>query len=137
VRKDAPSIQEQSLDVVRQRNLKILAAEADARWAAKGSLLERPKEARLPISADVARGENVVVEVANASSGFVQEAESAKTELAESQVQDVTRLSSNKRPADQQEEKTPTKDPWKRARGGPSEEWQPKAWDGNMSAGKR
>lgn len=28
-------------------------------------------------------------------------------------------------------------DPWKRARGGPSEEWQPKAWDPNAAATKR
>lgn len=28
-------------------------------------------------------------------------------------------------------------DPWKKARGGPSEEWQPAAWDPNASAARR
>lgn len=36
------------------------------------------------------------------------------------------------------EEKKYKDDPWKKARGGPSEEWQPKAWDPNdMPAAKR
>ncbi|KAF2674823.1 hypothetical protein BT63DRAFT_21488 [Microthyrium microscopicum] len=47
-RRDPPSIQEQQMDVVRQERMKVLAAEADAKWAAKDSYLEMPAQAPTP-----------------------------------------------------------------------------------------
>jgi NADH:ubiquinone oxidoreductase subunit len=43
-RPDPPSLTEQSQDLVRQRNLKILAAQADERWNAKKSYLDAPAD---------------------------------------------------------------------------------------------
>ena len=41
-RNEAPTIQEQQYDVIRQQNMKQLAAAADARWASEQSLLKKP-----------------------------------------------------------------------------------------------
>ena len=112
----------------------MLAAQADARWAAKGSLLERPKGA--PVQQRLERG-RVAAEV----SGEESEAMSAETEDKRSRaVEDGTRREAvGKGPAvaEREENKILGDDPWKQARGGPSEEWQPKAWDGNIPAVKR
>jgi hypothetical protein len=45
-RREPPSIAEQSQDLIRQENLKVLSAQADARWAAKPSFLDKPGEGR-------------------------------------------------------------------------------------------
>jgi NADH dehydrogenase [ubiquinone] 1 alpha subcomplex assembly factor 2 len=45
-REAAPTVEEQSLDVFRQRQLKQLAAAADARWAAQDSFLVAPSVAK-------------------------------------------------------------------------------------------
>ena len=51
-RSDPPSLTEQSQDLVRQEQLKILAARADARWAAKPSYLDGPeRQQALPATA--------------------------------------------------------------------------------------
>jgi hypothetical protein len=42
-REAAPTIPEQAADLQRQREIKILAAQADARWNAKASFLDMPK----------------------------------------------------------------------------------------------
>ncbi|KAG9248656.1 hypothetical protein BJ878DRAFT_326387 [Calycina marina] len=105
VREDAPTIQEQHMDLVRQRNLKVLAAQADARWAAKGSLLDGPGM----MSGRVERGGDVLDGVTKAENKIPEK-------------------------NDNNQEKG---DPWKQARGGPSEEWQPKAWDANIPASQR
>jgi NADH dehydrogenase [ubiquinone] 1 alpha subcomplex assembly factor 2 len=45
-REEAPTLEEQRLDVLRQQRMKVLAAEADARWAGKESFLVAPVERR-------------------------------------------------------------------------------------------
>ena len=45
MRPDPPTLAEQQADVTRQQELKILARAADERWAAKPSVLDRPKNA--------------------------------------------------------------------------------------------
>lgn len=42
-RRDPPSLDEQKGDVVRQEQMKYLAAEADARWEAKPRVMEAPR----------------------------------------------------------------------------------------------
>jgi NADH dehydrogenase [ubiquinone] 1 alpha subcomplex assembly factor 2 len=43
-RPNAPSLEEQQMDIIRQRRIKALASEADARWAAKPSFLVAPAQ---------------------------------------------------------------------------------------------
>ena len=114
----------------------MLAAQADARWEAKGSLLDRPKGA--PVPEKLERGPVA----AHTLSGEEREAVSIDKEEEElferSRVSDGTRQTSEEKPVGTAEEnKISAGDPWKQARGGPSEEWQPQAWDGNIPAAKR
>ncbi|KAH8597911.1 hypothetical protein B0O99DRAFT_70060 [Bisporella sp. PMI_857] len=128
VRQEPPSIQEQTMDVIRQRNLKVLAAQADARWEAKGSFLEKPKQARVSLPGDLERGEigEQDVAVSNKMGGVAAKNSNATR-------QQVGEASGAKRP----EVVKQADDPWKQARRGPSEEWQPQSWDGNLTAVKR
>ncbi|KAK4232046.1 NADH-ubiquinone oxidoreductase assembly factor N7BML [Podospora fimiseda] len=123
-RNDPPSLTEQTQDVLRQERMKILAAQADARWAAKPGYVDAPsesKEIRKPqlvgggMLEKEEQGQNggaVVVEGKEEGEVLKEQRQKAWKEMKESQ---------GKIPAQ--------KDPWKRAAaGGPSEEWQPKAW---------
>ncbi|KAI0016295.1 hypothetical protein F4780DRAFT_783351 [Xylariomycetidae sp. FL0641] len=108
-RERVPSLNEQAADVARQERLKVLAAEADARWEAKPSLLDHPGQAK------------------------GQPVPPLNTEKTQPQEQRAVKEGQEKEEetAAQKERQTPTTpkdDPWKRARGGPSEGWQPEAW---------
>ncbi|KAI9055343.1 hypothetical protein LZ554_000302 [Drepanopeziza brunnea f. sp. 'monogermtubi'] len=146
-RSEPPSLTEQSQDVVRQRNLKILAAQADARWAAKPSFLDTPErsqplpamEVKDPGGYESVQERREAVGVPETEEGNVQTGE----EAMRMQVPDGTRHDFRKTPEPEnkrlEDEKAPKKeekkeDPWKKARGGPSEEWQPQTWGGNVSA---
>lgn len=48
-RDNAPTLEEQQGDVVRQARMKQLAAAADARWEAKPRMMDAPGEQRLPV----------------------------------------------------------------------------------------
>ncbi|RDW85712.1 hypothetical protein BP5796_04037 [Coleophoma crateriformis] len=123
-REQPPSLTEQSQDLVRQRNLKILAAEADRRWREKPSFLDRPGAQRSglldrfdPASAVHAP---VSAPVLNAAMGPQQSSSSPPVQRTE-----------------EKKEKNVEDDPWKKARGGPSEDWQPQAWDPNHTVAAR
>lgn len=135
-RDQPPTLTEQSQDLVRQQHLKVLAAQADARWAAKPSYLDapghdpgRPLPSReVPDSQE--RPQNGVVSA-------IHENEGVKTTVGRGLNDQVAEKNKNHRDfVDDQPIKEPMKqkkapvkdDPWKKARGGPSEEWQPKAW---------
>lgn len=149
-RQNPPSLTEQSQDIVRQTNLKILAAEADARWAAKPSFLNAPdqndklQQAKYPM----AQGRHIQ------QTDYTKDLRSA----VESRLQDLPRPAElvdkpregaeagdqekNRHPNRRQETREPgmskpAEDPWKQARGGPSEGWQPRPWDGNLAAPRR
>ncbi|KAF2020962.1 hypothetical protein BU24DRAFT_404022 [Aaosphaeria arxii CBS 175.79] len=47
-RYDPPSLAEQRADIARQERIKLLAAQADARWAAKESALDKPDQEQQP-----------------------------------------------------------------------------------------
>lgn len=137
---------------MRQRNLKVLAAEADARWAAKPSFLNAPQKdddnfqrtkhlmdegAHTPSTKS-----SDTKEVRNAIRHRFEESPQ-RTELGnnlggaaggnlKSKSSDITRQETGK-----DERSKPAEDPWKQARGGPSEGWQPRTWDGNTAAPKR
>lgn len=86
--------------------LKQLARLADERWASKPSFLDKPKEQPRPATLPRDPG------------GWAEQTEPDEKEGVRNAVGT---------PAEIQE--TAKKDnPWKRQRGGPSEEWQPEAW---------
>jgi NADH dehydrogenase [ubiquinone] 1 alpha subcomplex assembly factor 2 len=130
-RKEAPSIAEQSQDMVRQEQLKILAARADQR----ASVLDAPGHVRgQPVPAlgtQMAHSE----EGTGMSPGRTSvvddttEPESVGDKIPESAMRTDTVRESKK--------KEETEDPWKKAQGGPSEQWQPKAWSGGKAAARR
>ncbi|KAK1756157.1 hypothetical protein QBC47DRAFT_379266 [Echria macrotheca] len=127
-RADPPSIEEQAADVARQERMKVLAAQADARWAAKASLTEPAPQAPgqtlgqpLPaLGRDMADGTG-----SEKLSGRVPKENTGQTaeEPNNGGREDTWRK--------MQREATQVKgpDPWKK--GAPTahgETWQPKAW---------
>jgi len=150
-RMEPPSLTEQSQDLVRQRNLKTLAAEADARWAAKPSFLDAPVKDDTP---------QPVHDLTNQATN-AQYAKSADKKGARSVVggesEDIPRRielnnlgaeadagelkgtdpDTTRREIGKHKRSKPAEDPWKQARGGPSEGWQPRGWDGNLITPRR
>jgi NADH dehydrogenase [ubiquinone] 1 alpha subcomplex assembly factor 2 len=136
---------------VRQENLKTLVAQADARWAAKQSYLDAPRRQPLPSLEVKEPGGNAKVmepqekqgamsAVDGALQNRVQEQERAAGQAVEVgaecegpiQVPDGVRHhfakgAGNNR-STQAKEKKEKEDPWKKARGGPSQEYQPETW---------
>ena len=132
---------------MRQENLKILAAQADARWAAKRSVLDAMEErgrhsaaleGKVPVEyAEVAEAQNqhgvmssidvglkdrVPGESSDAgaeSAGQMQAPDGIRHQFVRGFGHDKSTLEKGKK------EK---QDPWKQARGGPSETWQPESW---------
>jgi NADH dehydrogenase [ubiquinone] 1 alpha subcomplex assembly factor 2 len=135
--------------------LKVLAAEADARWAAKPSFLDAPGQARgqpLPSLEIKDPGRHTTLTGLQNKAGVITaiaeeqdngakrrsiSAGSEETGEQENkmQVPDGRRHDFVKRPGQETRSKEgPQKDkedPWKQARGG--EKWQPAAWDGNKA----
>jgi NADH dehydrogenase [ubiquinone] 1 alpha subcomplex assembly factor 2 len=150
-RADPPSLQEQSQDLVRQEQLKILAAQADARWAAKKSYLDAPGEQRRqPVPAlrlkdpggytEETRPDGRAVDEGSGAEGRLgSSVESSQAEVPQSEMQtpDGKRHPFTRGERARRTIKDKIEDPWKKARGGPSEEWQPQAWDPNTLAVKR
>jgi NADH dehydrogenase [ubiquinone] 1 alpha subcomplex assembly factor 2 len=125
-------LQEQAQDIVRQEQLKILAAKADAKWASKKSYLDAPSKTQpmpaLRVSDATRTGdEGVQVRVED------RNAENVSAETNETQAPEATRhplTGREQRIMEATKEQKEKDDPWKEhARGGPSEEWQPQAWD--------
>ncbi|KAI1422812.1 hypothetical protein F5Y12DRAFT_577965 [Xylaria sp. FL1777] len=126
---DAPSMAEQVSELQRQARMKILAAEADARWEAKPSVLDMPptKTAnRLPGSDE------------RASKSDRQTRGAADEDEVE--IQEAIREDALAHPGKTSSPQTkPIADPWKRPQTGvPGETWQPQAWTPTPTpAGKR
>lgn len=134
-RREPPSLVEQSQDLVRQQNLKVLAAQADARWAAKPSFLDAPQRSQSlpaldPGGAEKLEGGDEPV-LAEARKSATEEIGSAKERRTPGRTFDEKPKQEQRRLKDENEKKD---DPWKNARGGPSEEWQPQQWTGNVAA---
>ncbi|KAI3399384.1 hypothetical protein diail_7111 [Diaporthe ilicicola] len=125
-----PTIPEQHAEVRRQSQMRVLAAEADARWAAKPSLLDADAgsggvsgkpgqlggaaQPRPALESQGAMGVEGGGEAARAGHGTRRDA------VASGEEQQAAAASA--RDAEK-------KDPWKQSRrGGPSEDWQPQAW---------
>jgi NADH dehydrogenase [ubiquinone] 1 alpha subcomplex assembly factor 2 len=167
---------------MRQKNLKVLAAQADARWAAQPSFLDKPGRERgqpLPALGGMQLGGGVrstleakVDGMRSAVGGSLGEGEglkeaespqdAAKLEIgwngevrAQAPMPAVEETPKKEEEVDMQvphhkkhyfnerldgskvKEKKYKEDPWKQARGAPSEEWQPQAWSPNVAATRR
>ncbi|KAF2156082.1 hypothetical protein K461DRAFT_318701 [Myriangium duriaei CBS 260.36] len=131
-RTDAPSVQEQQFDLIRQDRVKQLAAEADARWASQPSFLDAPTKQQPAPAIGV-----------KDPGGYIQQTEPTETEGVRSAVGSPEEVagSTQGRPKDEGKFKGKAKDkgssPFKRPQqGAPGEGWQPQSWSPN-SASKR
>lgn len=121
-----PSIPEQHAEVRRQQQMRLLAAEADARWAAKPSLLEHHAGGEGP--GQVGAGQPLPALGSRGARGGGQGQEEVAI------PEEGTRRDAVASGAEQQQQSTAArdaekKDPWAQSRrGGPSEDWQPQAW---------
>ncbi|KAI9849835.1 MAG: hypothetical protein M1837_000049 [Sclerophora amabilis] len=116
---DAPSIAEQTADLQRQAAVKQLAKEADERWASKPSFLDKPKEQPRPATQIKDPG------------GYAGKTEEDSKEGVRNAVGGAQEMLDKKKSQDQ-------KDPWEKSRSqGPSEGWQPQAWDPQAGAVRR
>ncbi|KAF4472359.1 hypothetical protein FALBO_729 [Fusarium albosuccineum] len=103
-RQEPPTLDEQEGDIVRQVRMRKLAAEADARWEAKPRVMEAPEDEPAPLLSS-AKAAPMKQDV-----GRQQQAPASAKE-AEDEVEN-------------------SDDPWAKAKArGPSESWQPTAWD--------
>ncbi|KAK1721934.1 hypothetical protein BDP67DRAFT_539992 [Colletotrichum lupini] len=111
-REDPPTLEEQTREAFRQERMKVLSAQADARWEAKPRLTDAPgQQTSQPLpSLNTARSQPMAPELEAANTN------AKTTELPEDQAQLATDA-----------KKKYGKDPWAKA-SGPSEGWQPEAW---------
>lgn len=158
-RNEPPSLTEQSQDLVRQRNLKILAAQADARWAAKPTYLDAPDKSQPRPSTRIRgpegyssktdtephleRGTTSLQSGGRLLSGSEMEgthsagegmlSTSVRTQqpgqVGRNSGNEDTRSGEEQRKAVVMAEEKRKDNPWKTSRGGPSEGWQPEAWN--------
>ncbi|KAK3210095.1 hypothetical protein GRF29_44g1679242 [Pseudopithomyces chartarum] len=126
---DAPTIQEQQHEVLRQERIKLLAAQADARWASKPSAVDAPDKQQ-PVhmleSRDQTTGISQPATTTTTSSSTTTRAEPPPS-VTEDSIQEHA-------PPKLKEEKPmqtePKPSPWKpaAAKGNPGDEWQPASW---------
>jgi len=119
----------------------VLAARADARWEAKESYLDAPqRQQRLPGTEVRDRG-GYVGEVDDSGKGVdnlvagVGDVQGESREDRETNREAVNKIEKDKKA--QVREQKEREDPWKKARGGPSEQWQPQSWSGGAAAPRR
>lgn len=121
MRERPPSIQEQHAELQRQHQMKHLAADADARWAAKPRMMDAPGEGNghgQPVPALESRAATR----AGADNKFRKD-EGTDENANVSGEEQIAPLVNSKH------KETGKEDPWKRQpRAGPSEDWQPQAW---------
>ncbi|KAJ4304119.1 hypothetical protein N0V88_001729 [Collariella sp. IMI 366227] len=150
-RSDPPSIAEQQAEVARRARMQVLAAQADARWEAKPRVMEGPTrtgtagmlgvrsrepaldtERRVgPGSATEEKGavEEVVAggEATSKSMGSTDEVALGDQGAVNQREESWQRIQQEAEAKGRKEEEVPN--PWKQTRGGPSEKWQPQAWE--------
>ncbi|KAK5637419.1 hypothetical protein RRF57_013131 [Xylaria bambusicola] len=127
---EPPSMEEQVAELQRQARMKLLAAEADARWEAKPSLLDMP-----PSCPQQALNPTTTAITATTAAAADQRTTSDRRGQIPSNSDQVrSRDFGEKKTSPVQTQNTNTKigdnDPWKQAqqRGAPGETWQPQAW---------
>ncbi|RDL36592.1 uncharacterized protein BP5553_05944 [Venustampulla echinocandica] len=148
-RKNAPSLTEQSQDLVRQENLKILAAQADARWAAKPSVLDAPRQAeRQPLpplrttpGGEIAESEHKLNpgEIGREKVRTDSPGARPAADLSEGSAGNVgkTQAEQNSTAKPEGVKEKAKVDPWKQAPGASTEQWQPQSWGGTTPTPRR
>lgn len=136
-------------DVERQRGMKVLARLADERWKSKPSFLDKPKDGSRqqpgpgtlledkggygapdgpPRVTERSEGDRVVSPVAGEDGrGGLPPLVPHGGDLPEGSG--VVGEGRAERQSEGRRKKAKEKNPWSVNRGGPSEEWQPEAWD--------
>ncbi|KAF6827354.1 NADH-ubiquinone oxidoreductase assembly factor N7BML [Colletotrichum plurivorum] len=111
-REHPPTLEEQAREVRRQERMKMLAAQADARWEAKPRVMDAPGgQTGQPLPAlNTAQSQPVAPEL----------------ERKNEPVEETS--STPPPPTPNTTKKKYGHDPWEKAKGGPSESWQPEAW---------
>ncbi|QPH01826.1 hypothetical protein C2857_006029 [Epichloe festucae Fl1] len=118
MRAEPPSLEEQSGDVVRQQRMKHLAAEADARWAAKPRVMEDA----VTTSALGARGPLPPTNV----EATMLESEPDPGAGAGAGARDTEKKQQQRK----RKKSAELNDAWAKAKAqGPGENWQPTAWN--------
>jgi NADH dehydrogenase [ubiquinone] 1 alpha subcomplex assembly factor 2 len=132
---EPPSLAEQQADVVRQAQMKMLAAQADARWAAKPSMLDAPNKQQ-PIQPLESRDQDSGIRQMNVDQDVRDRAQPPTmpedTESISAEKETVEDENTTTAPTLKQQrvmKKEPKDSPWKQAaRANPGEDWQPKEW---------
>ncbi|KAF1957187.1 hypothetical protein CC80DRAFT_411775 [Byssothecium circinans] len=119
---DPPSIADQQADIYRQDRMKVLAAEADARWAAKPSALDAPDKQQ-PVHMLESRDPDAGIK--QSSDKEVRASTSEEQDvIEEQQTGDAPTVKTRKYMRTE-----PKDSPWKQAaKGNPGDEWQPTSW---------
>jgi NADH dehydrogenase [ubiquinone] 1 alpha subcomplex assembly factor 2 len=126
-RPDAPTLAEQQADIFRQQQMKQLAAQADARWAAKPSFLDAPDKqqpTQMLQSRDPTSGiRQTAVDHESQPSRIPKEVEDVKDEPEQSN--DAPALKTRKLRSEPKARDSPWEQATKRNSG---DEWTPAAW---------
>ncbi|KAF2036435.1 hypothetical protein EK21DRAFT_105753 [Setomelanomma holmii] len=139
---DPPTIAEQQQEVMRQERMKVLASQADARWASKPSALDAPDKQQ-PMQMLQSRDPDSGVVQMNLDQEARDRTEPPRTEeqgnLPESVAADIEAQSTSRvppRPTLEDEaasapkrkktKKEPRDSPWGQSE--PSKDWQPQGW---------
>lgn len=135
VRADAPTLAEQQQDMARQQRMRVLAAQADARWADA----KRVEEGRGTVSMGIMDQPATAAIEGLASTVEAQQGDAVAgrehPELEQEPQPEAVTIRARSQPAVQPQQQPPLPsapdDPWKReepVRGAPGEKWQPAAW---------
>ena len=125
-RPDPPSIQEQQQDVMRQQQLKHLAAAADARWANKPSVMDRPRRANQELG--IGDGEGEVGRVGSRGEAGRQLGPGETGDQVKDQGAEIGDPATEGKVSERQSDDKKQDDPWRRKKGIAGEGYQPEAW---------
>lgn len=137
-RAEAPTLQEQQADVIRQDRIKLLAAQADARWKSKASALDAPDKQQ-PVQMLESRDQGSGIRQMNVDEedrGQAPHIPGVEEKEGPSSVQQKvseTPVTEEQAPPVEKKrvmKKEPKDSPWNKhaAKGNPGEEWQPDEW---------
>lgn len=128
-RDEPPSVDEQKVDVARQARIKVLAAQADARWEAKPSLTDPPERNQAAPALRTKREEGGRKQAGTLAADVRETMDSGRgDEKPGSSKKESWGVSQEEKEKVRAGGPSKAADPWKRARG-PSEDWQPKGWN--------
>lgn len=136
-RAEPPSVEEQTADLLRQERLKVLAAQADARWAAKPGYLDPPEMGQAAPPLRSPRRQEDAARPAGSLAEDVRETTSSGNRPDEepgSSKKEAWGVSQEEEKEKMRTGRAPEADPWKQAdTGNPGQNWQPEGWNPSAS----